>query len=85
MSLHFHRLIIKEVRKETAECVSLLFEIPDTLQESFQFTQGQNLVLKTTIDGQELRRNYSICSSPLDHELRVAIKKNQRGSFFFFC
>ena len=85
MSLHFHRLIIKEVRKETAECVSLLFEIPDTPQESFQFTQGQNLVLKTTIDGQELRRNYSICSSPLDHELRVAIKKIKGGVFSSFA
>ncbi len=85
MSLHFHRLIIKEVRKETAECVSLLFEIPDSLQESFQFTQGQNLVLKTTIDGQELRRNYSICSSPLDHELRVAIKKIKGGVFSSFA
>ena len=84
MSLHFHRLIIKEVRKETAECVSLLFEIPDTLQDSFQFTQGQNLVLKTTIDGHEVRRNYSICSSPLDHELRVAIKKIKGGVFSSF-
>ena len=85
MSLHFHRLIIKEVRKETAECVSLLFEIPDTLQDSFQFTQGQNLVLKTTIDGHEVRRNYSICSSPLDHELRVAIKKIKGGVFSSFA
>jgi ring-1,2-phenylacetyl-CoA epoxidase subunit PaaE len=85
MSLHFHRLTIKEVRKETAECVSLLFEIPDTLQDSFQFTQGQNVVLKTTINGQEVRRNYSICSSPLDHELRVAIKKIKGGVFSSFA
>lgn len=81
MSLHFHRLTIKEVKKETAECVSLAFEVPATLQNSFQFTQGQNLVLKATLNGQEVRRNYSICSSPLDHELRVAIKKIKGGVF----
>ncbi len=81
MSLHFHRLTIKEVKRETADCVSLLFEIPETLQGSFQFTQGQNLVLKAPINGQEVRRNYSICSSPLDHELRVAIKKIKGGIF----
>ncbi len=81
MSLHFHRLIIKEVKRETAECVSLAFEIPTTLQDSFRFTQGQNLVLKATLNGQEVRRNYSICSSPLDHELRIAIKKIKGGIF----
>lgn len=81
MSLHFHRLILKEVKRETAECVSLAFEIPTTLQDSFRFTQGQNLVLKATLNGQEVRRNYSICSSPLDHELRIAIKKIKGGIF----
>lgn len=81
MSLHFHRLTIKEVKRETAECVSLAFEIPTTLQDSFRFTQGQNLVLKATLNGQEVRRNYSICSSPLDHELRIAIKKIKGGIF----
>jgi ring-1,2-phenylacetyl-CoA epoxidase subunit PaaE len=85
MSLHFHRLTIKEVKKETAECVSLAFDVPATLQDSFQFTQGQNLVLKATLNGQEVRRNYSICSSPLDHELRVAIKKIKGGVFSSFA
>jgi ring-1,2-phenylacetyl-CoA epoxidase subunit PaaE len=85
MSLHFHRLTIKEVKKETAECVSLAFDVPATLQDSFQFTQGQNLVLKATLNGHEVRRNYSICSSPLDHELRVAIKKIKGGVFSSFA
>jgi len=81
MSLHFHRLTIKEVKRETADCVSLVFEIPDSLLPSFQFIQGQNIVLKATVNGQEMRRNYSICSSPLDHELRIAIKKIKGGAF----
>lgn len=81
MSLHFHRLTIKEVKRETADCVSLVFEIPDWLLPSFQFIQGQNIVLKATVNGQEMRRNYSICSSPLDQELRIAIKKIKGGAF----
>lgn len=85
MSLHFYRLPIKEVRKETEECVSLLFEVPDSLFSVFQFTQGQNLVLKAVVNEQEIRRSYSICSSPLDQELRVAIKKINGGVFSTFA
>lgn len=81
MSLHFHSLHIKEVRRETADCVSLLFELPLSIQHLFQFVAGQNLTLKTTINGQELRRSYSICSAPHENELRVAIKKVEGGLF----
>lgn len=81
MSLHFHPLKIKEVRKETADCVSILFDIPNNLQEQFAFTQGQNVTIKTTINGEEVRRSYSLCSSPLDNEFRVAVKKVEGGLF----
>jgi ring-1,2-phenylacetyl-CoA epoxidase subunit PaaE len=81
MSLHFHPLTIKEVRQETADCVSLLFDVPEALQATYQFLPGQNLTLKTTLNGAEIRRSYSICSAPQERELRVAIKKVESGVF----
>lgn len=77
---HFHALKIKEVRPETAECVSVSFDIPESLQEAFLFLPGQYLTLRTLIDGKEVRRSYSICSAPGD-ELRVAVKKVDQGKF----
>ena len=85
MSLHFHRLTVKEVKKETPECVSVLFDVPETLQNDFQFSQGQSLTLRTTINDEEIRRNYSICSSPLENKLKVAIKKVEGGLFSTFA
>jgi ring-1,2-phenylacetyl-CoA epoxidase subunit PaaE len=85
MSIHFHSLKIKEVRKETPDCVSVLFEIPDHLQEEFRFSQGQSLTMRMQINGEEIRRTYSICSSPLDLEWRVAIKKVDGGLFSSFA
>ena len=81
MSIHFEQLTVREVRRETSDCVSIAFEIPDTLKAPFQFVQGQYITLKTKIGNEEVRRSYSICSSPLDHELRVAVKKVPQGVF----
>jgi ring-1,2-phenylacetyl-CoA epoxidase subunit PaaE len=85
MSIHFHPLKIKEIRKETLDCVSVLFEIPEELKKSFEFQQGQSLTMRTTINGEEVRRTYSLCSSPLDQEWRVAIKKVEDGLFSTFA
>ena len=85
MSIHFHRLTVKEVKKETDDCVSVSFEIPDTLQPDFIFKQGQSLSMRTNINKEEVRRTYSICSSPLDNELKVAIKKVEGGLFSSFA
>jgi ring-1,2-phenylacetyl-CoA epoxidase subunit PaaE len=81
MAVHFHPLTVKEVRRETGDCVSVLFTIPDALKETFAFTQGQNITLRATVDGEDLRRSYSICSAPHEGELRVAIKKVAGGLF----
>lgn len=81
MSVHFHRLKIGEVCKETPDCVSIQLVVPPELKEIFQFTAGQHLTLRTTINGEDQRRSYSICSSPLEGELRVAIKKVEGGVF----
>ncbi len=85
MSIHFHPLRIKEIRKETSECISVLFEIPDNIKEDFKFKQGQSLTMRTNIGSEEVRRTYSICSSPLDDEIRVAIKKVEGGLFSTFA
>ena len=81
MAVHFHPLIVKEVRKETPDCVSITFNIPVDLNNEFQFTQGQNVTLKTNIDGEDIRRSYSICSAPFENELRIAVKKVDGGKF----
>lgn len=85
MSIHFHRLTVKEVKKETPDCVSVLFDIPAELKNNFQFSQGQSLTMRAIINGEEVRRTYSICSSPLDNQLKVAIKKVEGGLFSGFA
>lgn len=81
MSIHFHPVTVKEIKKETADCVSLEFEIPGDLKETFKFKQGQNLSLRIKIDGEEVRRTYSLCSSPMENKWKVAIKSIDGGIF----
>lgn len=81
MSLHFEKLTVCDIRRETPDCVSIAFSIPDTAKEKFRFTQGQHLNLRTYIHGEDVRRSYSICSSPLDNEIRVAVKEVEGGLF----
>lgn len=77
----FESVIVKEVRRETADCVSIAFDIPTALENIFTYHQGQYITIKTSINGEEIRRSYSICSSPLDKELRIAVKKVPGGIF----
>lgn len=85
MAIHFHKLVVKDIRKETEDCVSVAFEIPEEIKEEFQFISGQNIALKNTFEGEEIRRSYSICSVPFENELRVAIKKVAAGTFSTFA
>ncbi|HET9824455.1 MAG TPA: 1,2-phenylacetyl-CoA epoxidase subunit PaaE [Chitinophagaceae bacterium] len=85
MSIHFQKLVAKEVRRETADCVSVLFEVPEEIKKEFLFRQGQSLTMRTFLNGQEVRRTYSICSSPIDQEWRVAIKRQEGGVFSNFA
>ena len=85
MAVHFHPLTIKEIKKETADCVTISFDIPQGLKQLFEFSQGQNVTLKTIIDGEETRRSYSICSAPHENELTVAVKKVSGGKFSCFA
>ena len=85
MAVHFHLLKVKEIKKETPDSVSVCFDIPSELRPLFIYKEGQNITLKKTINGQELRRSYSICTAPYENELRVAIKKVEGGLFSYYA
>ncbi len=77
----FHKLKVAEVRRETPGAVSIRFDVPDHLSEVFAFKAGQHLTLRAELEGQELRRNYSICMAPHDNEIRIAVKEMVGGRF----
>ncbi len=77
----FYKVNIKEVKQETANAVSVLFNIPENLKPNFNFKSGQYITLQKEINGEEVRRAYSICSSPESGEIRVAIKAVENGVF----
>ncbi|MFN3987972.1 MAG: 1,2-phenylacetyl-CoA epoxidase subunit PaaE [Rhodocyclaceae bacterium] len=81
MTPKFHPLRVAEVRRETADAISLAFDVPAELAEDYRFVQGQHLTLKASLGGEEVRRSYSICAGVEDAELRVAIKKIPGGRF----
>jgi ring-1,2-phenylacetyl-CoA epoxidase subunit PaaE len=77
----FHEVKIAEVYKETKDCSVVSFEIPENLQDEFSYKQGQYLTLRKEIDGEEVRRSYSLCSSPIENKWKVAIKQIPGGIF----
>src|SRR6266487_1452908 len=81
MSVHFEKIRIKQVKKETHDCISIVFDIPEELQEIFFYKHGQHLTMRTFINGEEVRRSYSLCSSPGDKEWRIAVKRAEAGLF----
>lgn len=81
----FHTLTISDVRKETEDTVSIAFQVPENLKEEFSFKSGQYLTLRATIDGEDIRRSYSLSSAPFENEWRVAIKKIEGGKFSSFA
>ncbi len=81
----FYALPLNEVRPETRNAVSLCFDLPEELAEKFKYKQGQHLVVRTHLDGEEVRRTYSLCSSVNDKELRIAIKRVPGGVFSSFA
>ena len=81
MSAHFHALRVAEIVPETAEANSIRFEVPPELADAFRFRAGQHLTLKAEVDGEELRRNYSLCTAPADRDLMVTVKRIAGGKF----
>lgn len=84
MTPKFHTLKVKDVRRETEDAVSVAFEIPSDLQNDYQFIAGQYLTLRSTVNGEDIRRSYSLCSSPFENEWRVAVKQVEEGQFSTF-
>jgi len=81
MTAHFHELRVAKIVPETAEANSVRFEIPPELRETFAFRAGQHLTLKANIDGEEVRRNYSLCTAPDDEDWMVTVKRIAGGVF----
>ncbi len=77
----FHILPISTITRETLKAVSITFDVPAKLKETFSFLPGQYVTLKTVIDGKEIRRAYSICSASQSGVLKVAIKEVEHGVF----
>lgn len=81
INTEFHRLKVAEVRRETADAVSIRFDVPEHLKNAFKFKAGQHLTLRAEIDGQDVRRTYSVCVAPSDDEMRIAVKQMRGGLF----
>lgn len=81
MAEHFHALEVAEVIPETDEAMSIRFVVPPELAEQFRFKAGQHLTLMSVIDGEEVRRNYSLCTAPADNDLMVTVKRIAGGVF----
>ena len=77
----FYNLKIKEIYKETDDCSVLTIDVPNALKNEFSFHQGQHLTLKADINGEDVRRSYSLCSSPVEDKWQVAVKQILGGKF----
>ncbi|AEE51161.1 2Fe-2S iron-sulfur cluster-binding protein [Haliscomenobacter hydrossis] len=79
MSKKFFTLTVKEIRPETSDAVTVFFNIPEDIKSEFAYKAGQYLTLKFSINGKEVRRAYSMCSSPLEQDIAVTVKKVKKG------
>ena len=77
----FHNLSVKNIKRETDKAISISFNLPENLKDPFTFKAGQYITLKTIIDGNEVRRDYSLCVSPKSGDLKVAVKEVNDGTF----
>ena len=76
----FHELPVASVERETRDAIAVTFNVPETLRDLFRFEPGQHLTLRTDIDGEDIRRSYSICA-PAGGPLRIAVKRTPGGVF----
>lgn len=77
----FHSLRVKDIYKETTDCSVVTFDVPVDFYQDFSFNAGQHLTLKAIINGEDVRRSYSLCSSPLEQQWKVAVKQIPGGLF----
>ena len=84
MAALFHSLSIRELRRTASEAVALYFDVPDELAEKFDYSPGQHITLRAEIEGKEVRRSYSIASSP-GEPLKIGVKRQEGGAFSNFA
>jgi ring-1,2-phenylacetyl-CoA epoxidase subunit PaaE len=77
----FHKLSIQTITRETPSAVSITFDVPSSLKDDFRFLAGQYITIKATVNNEEVRRAYSICSTPQSGILKVAVKEVEAGTF----
>ena len=77
----FHSLTISQVRKLTDDAIEVSFDVPADLADDYSYDPGQYIAIRTDLDGENLRRSYSICQAPVEGELKVAIKRDLGGLF----
>ena len=82
---NYHSLKVEQIINETADAVSIVLEVPETLKEAYNYTPGQYLSFKKTIQGEELVRAYSLCSAPFENEWKVTVKRIENGRFSSFA
>jgi ring-1,2-phenylacetyl-CoA epoxidase subunit PaaE len=85
MTPHFNTLTVSDIRRETQDTVSIAFAVPAALKDAYRFKHGQYLTLRATVDGEDVRRSYSICTGIDDNDLRVAVKQVEGGAFSTFA
>ena len=83
--IEFYKIKVKDIRRETPECVSIAFDIPEEHKDIFKFTHGQYITIRKEFNGEEIRRSYSLCTSPHDNDFRVAVKQMYDGIFSTFA
>ena len=81
----FYKLSVKEIKRETKNSVSILFEVPEELKKEFCFIPGQYITIKKELAGKEIRRAYSICSSKESNSIRIGVKAVDKGTFSVFA
>lgn len=81
----FYKLKIAKIKRETTAAVAISFEIPKKLKKKYQFIAGQYITLKTIIEGQEVRRAYSLCSSTNNSNFTIAVKAITNGLFSVYA
>ncbi len=77
----FHVLRVASVEPLTDDAVAITFAVPDDLRALYAFEPGQHLTLRTVVDGEEVRRNYSICAAATEGRLRIGVKRLEGGAF----
>ena len=77
----FNFLTIKDIIRETDEAVSIVFEVPSLLKKDYNFKAGQYLTIKMMHEGEELRRSYSLCTTPESGLLKITVKEVEDGTF----